>query len=185
VRGLLKGTTGQSIGDNSASDKASRKMSTRTPLRTNIREFELCLPIDYSDDENVRVWGSENARTHVPKNTGVEPHGNTQARQTVAYFRLSSALELKMLTAACQASSRTAPVDSRFLMRAIAGFHDLDLKAAGFADPNLVQFHLSATRHLFSLLNGLSVQGEQARILPRMSHHVKKAPQACSQPILS
>jgi hypothetical protein len=40
---------------------ASRKMSTRTPLRTNIREFELCLLADYSEDENVRVWGSENA----------------------------------------------------------------------------------------------------------------------------
>ncbi len=90
-----------------------------------------------------------------------------------------------MLTAACQTSSRTASVGSRFLMRAIASFHDLDLKAAGFADPNLVQLHLSATRHLFSLLNGLSVQGEQARIISRSSLHVKKGPQACSQPILS
>lgn len=78
-----------------------------------------------------------------------------------------------MLTAACQTSSRTAPVGSSLLMRAIAGFHDLDLKAAGFADPNLVQFHLSATRHLFSLLNVLSVQGEQARIISRSSLHVK------------
>jgi hypothetical protein len=39
----------------------SRKMSTRTLLRTNMREFELCLLADYSEDENVRVWDSENA----------------------------------------------------------------------------------------------------------------------------
>ncbi len=64
-RSVVEGLTGQGICEISAADPPSTQTSTRTPPRKNLREFEFRRLVNQSDNENVRVWGSEGARTRT------------------------------------------------------------------------------------------------------------------------